>query len=162
ISALSQPTSGFTASAISSSFAAMIREGREIRYFCLSDRANRRMPCPEIVVVSKYTSPSSSSPNDRIGTFGSAMVRFSVTRFFVLERRDLGRDIVAVEIVAVELRQAFAAIDVAAGVGLADVVVVLPDRLGHLVVGIDAVDAEGMQTFADAPAVVAAFFDDVD
>ena len=50
----------------------------------------------------------------------------------VAQRPDLAGDVVGVEVVALQLRQPLAAVDVAAGDRLADVVVVLPDRVDQV------------------------------
>src|SRR5262249_22260567 len=80
----------------------------------------------------------------------------------VFQAPDLGGNVVAVEIVAVEHRHILTAVDVAAGERLAKDVVVFPDRLDDVLAWADAFEAEGMQAFADAPAVVAPLFDDID
>src|SRR5690242_7900242 len=74
----------------------------------------------------------------------------------VLQGPDLRRHVIAVDVVSVEFLQALAAVYVTAGEGLTDVMVVFPDGLDHVLVDVDAASAEGVQTFATVPAIVAA------
>ena len=61
----------------------------------------------------------------------------------VLEGPESAGDVVGVEVVALQFRKSFAAIDEAAGDRLADVVVVFPDRLDEVVSRADAVGPKG-------------------
>ena len=64
------------------------------------------------------------------------------------------RDVVGIEIAAVELGEIFPAVDVAAGDRLADVVRVLPDRIDESRAGGGVGRCVGLVPFAQAPAVV--------
>lgn len=119
--------------------------------------------------------------DDRLGdgAVGGDLLGF----FVVLEAPDFAGDIVGIDVVADEVGEALAAIDVAAGDGLAvGVVMVFPDGVDEVLaiasvrlvlqVGGAAGTSFGgdfglglvelVEAFANAPAVVAAFFDDVD
>src|SRR5947207_1041999 len=67
-----------------------------------------------------------------------AVRRDSAFVLVVLQGPDLCADVVAVQVHAVELRQARAAVDGAADDRLTDVVVVFPDRVNELVAGAGA------------------------
>src|SRR5262249_48380759 len=75
---------------------------------------------------------------------------------------DAASDIVAIDVRALQVRQARAAIDQASGQRLADVVVVFPDRVDQVLARAHTFDAERVQPLAQVPAVVAALFYDVD
>lgn len=82
--------------------------------------------------------------------------------FVVLQGPHSAGDVVGVEVVAFEFREFLAAVDMAAGDRLAAVVVVFPDRLGQFRHGPSAVDVVRVLRLASAPAVVAAFFEQID
>ena len=78
------------------------------------------------------------------------------------EREEFARDIVGVEVAALELRHAAAAVDEAAGDRGADGVVVFEDRIDQILTRSGAPGPEGMPPLAEVPAVVATAGDDVD
>src|SRR5262245_39372841 len=57
--------------------------------------------------------------------------RYPLLAFVVAQGPDVARDVVGVEVQPFESRHLLAAVDVAAGDRLADVVVIFPDRLDH-------------------------------
>src|SRR5207248_4181764 len=80
----------------------------------------------------------------------------------ILQRPDLQTHVITVEVIAVQLRQALAAVDVPAGDRLAHVVVVDPDRLQPLLARPAPLRAKRVDALAPRPAVVAARPEDVD
>src|SRR5262249_30091412 len=79
----------------------------------------------------------------------------------VAQRPQLGRPKLRVQVVPLQLAQPAAAVDVTADYALADVVVILPDRLDELLARSLAAGAERVLPFAAVPAVVAAALDQV-
>src|SRR5262245_21050567 len=63
---------------------------------------------------------------------------------------------------ALEFRQRLAAVDEAARDRLADIVVILQDRLDQVLADADPFGPEGMEALAEVPAVVAALDQEVD
>src|SRR5882672_6739805 len=74
----------------------------------------------------------------------------------VAERPELIRDVVAVHVRPLQVVQALAAVDESARDRLADVVVILPDGVDHVLARAGALASERMQALAAVPAVVAA------
>src|SRR5262245_22250315 len=83
-------------------------------------------------------------------------------RLIILQGPDLRAHVIGVEVHAVKLREARSTIDGPAGDRLANIMVILPDRLDELLPRPGALRPERVQALAAIPAVVAALLDDVD